>query len=490
MDTSFKYIPKDQRKKILLICDDIRVHSGVATVAKEMVMHTCQHFNWTQIAGAIKHPEKGKRFDLSEATDKETGLTDSSISLYPVDGYGNADLVRQIVKIEKPDAIFLITDPRYFTWLFNIENEIRKKIPIAYLNIWDDYPAPLYNRAFYESCDALLAISKQTRNINKIVLGDKGKNKIFKYIPHGLNTDYYHPIQENTLHHENMKNYKHKLFGGLEKDFVMLFNSRNIRRKQIPDSMVAFRLFLDSLPKEEAEKCAFVLKTEKVTNEGTDLLAVKELLFDEKYPNSIYFIEKGISNEELNLLYNIADVQILLTSNEGWGLTLTEAMLAGTPIIANVTGGMQDQMRFEYDEDEGPGVKKGDWVDFDEDFPSNHLGTYKKHGEWAFPVFPSNRSMQGSPQTPYIWDDRCTAEDAFEQIRTVYDLDPEERKRRGEEGRKWAIGDEAGFTGEKMGNRIIEALDELFDTWKPREKFELIDTDTDDKRVLTHNIVY
>jgi hypothetical protein len=33
-------IPKDKRKKILLICDDIRVHSGVATVAKEIVVHT------------------------------------------------------------------------------------------------------------------------------------------------------------------------------------------------------------------------------------------------------------------------------------------------------------------------------------------------------------------------------------------------------------------------------------------------------------------
>ena len=42
----------------------------------------------------------------------------------------------------------------------------------------------------------------------------------------------------------------------------------------------------------------------------------------------------------------MSDAQILLTSNEGWGLTLTEAMLTGNPIIANVTGGMQDQMRF------------------------------------------------------------------------------------------------------------------------------------------------
>ena len=68
---------------------------------------------------------------------------------------------------------FLITDPRYFTWLFQIENEIRSKIPIAYLNIWDDYPAPAYNKEFYESCDALLGISKQTVNINKLVLRDR-----------------------------------------------------------------------------------------------------------------------------------------------------------------------------------------------------------------------------------------------------------------------------------------------------------------------------
>ena len=53
-------------------------------------------------------------------------------------------------------------------------------------------------------------------------------------------------------------------------------------------------------------------------------------------------IRDRLNDEQLNWLYNIADVQMLLTSNEGWGLTLTEAILSGTPIIANVTGGMQD----------------------------------------------------------------------------------------------------------------------------------------------------
>ena len=487
MSKHFKYLPSNERKKILLICDDIRVHSGVATVAKEMVLHTAQHFNWVQIAGAIKHPDKGKRFDLSSDTNKESGLDDSSVMLYPVDGYGDPDLIRQIIKLEKPDALFIITDPRYFTWLFQIENEIRKTLPIIYLNIWDDYPAPLYNKSFYESCDALLAISKQTKNINKIVLGEKAESKLIKYIPHGLNSKMYFPIDRNS---EEMNDLRKSIFGDREVDFLMFFNSRNIRRKQIPDAMMAFRMFLDTLPKEKADKCAFLLHTEVTSDHGTDLEAIRELLFEEKYPDAIYFSTSKVSAKELNLLYNLVDVQILLTSNEGWGLTLTEAMLAGTPFIANVTGGMQDQMRFEYDMDEGPGVKKGEWIDFDEDFPSNHLGTYKKHGEWAFPVFPTSRSLQGSPQTPYIWDDRCTAEDAATQIRKVYKLSPEERDEKGKKGREWALGDEAGFTAVKMSNRIIEAIDELFDTWEPREKYELIDTDINTKNTQTHSLIY
>ena len=120
MNKDFKYIPKDKRKKILLICDDIRVHSGVATVAKEIVLHTAQHFNWVQIAGSIKHPDKGKILDLSKSTNEETGLTDSSTILYPADGYGDSSVVREIIARENPDAIMLFTDPRYFIWLFNI----------------------------------------------------------------------------------------------------------------------------------------------------------------------------------------------------------------------------------------------------------------------------------------------------------------------------------------------------------------------------------
>ena len=275
--------------------------------------------------------------------------------------------------------------------------------------------------------------------------------------------------------------FRKNFFKGKEYDFVLFFNSRNIRRKQIPDTMMAFKLFLDSLTPEQAKKCALVLHTETISEHGTDLLAVKELFFD-GYEDNIIFSTDKKDPKHMNFLYNLADAQILLTSNEGWGLALTEAMLAGLPIIANVTGGMQDQMRFEND--------KGKWVDFDANVPSNHRGTYKKHGKWAFPVFPSNISIMGSPPTPYIFDDRCRPEDATERIKELYDMSISERVERGLAGREWATSDEAGLTSEKMANRAIEAIDELFATWKPREKFEFINTNEVKKRVLNHKLIY
>jgi len=477
MNQSFAYLPQNERKKILLICDDIRVHSGVATVARELVLNTAQHFNWVNVGGAINHPEVNKRMDLSADTNNNTGLTDSSVILYPTNGYGDARLIRHLIQVEKPDAIFLITDPRYFIWLFQIENEIRKKMPIIYLNIWDDYPAPMYNRSYYESCDALLSISKQTKNINTLVLGDKAKNKILQYVPHGLNENIFKPL-DNT---PELKEFKKKLFGGKEIDFALFFNSRNIRRKQIPDTMMAYKLFVDGLSEEQAKRCAFVLHTQVVDDNGTDLEAVRELLFGDDKKYNIIFSPSMLPADQMNLLYNSTDCQILLTNNEGWGLSLTEALLVGNPIIANVTGGMQDQMRFS---------KKGKWIDFDAKFPSNHNGTIKEHGEWAFPVYPTNRSIQGSPITPYIWDDRCNAEDAAEQIKAVYNLSKEERKSRGLKGREWALSDEAGFTGKKMGVNVINTLDKLFKTWKPREKYELVNANETKPKTVPHELVY
>lgn len=154
------------------------MNSGIATMSRELVMGTVHKYDFASIAGAIKHPEAGKVIDLNDAVRKETGVADAYVRLYPTDGYGNDQIIFQIMEIEKPDAILFFTDPRYWAWLFAIENQIRKTIPMTYLQIWDSNPYPMWNRPSYQSCDALFSISKQTHNLVEHVLGSENCLKL------------------------------------------------------------------------------------------------------------------------------------------------------------------------------------------------------------------------------------------------------------------------------------------------------------------------
>jgi glycosyltransferase involved in cell wall biosynthesis len=319
-----------------------------------------------------------------------------------------------------------------------------------------------------------LAISKQTEILNKVVLGEYAKDKIVKYFPHGINENNFYPIKEGTEEYQNLMDFKQGLFGGVEYDFVLLFNSRNIRRKSIPDTILAFRHFLDQLPADKADKCCLVLHTHKIDDNGTNLPVVIDLFMGERN-KQVVFSNPGNDVAYMNRLYNSCDASVLLSSNEGWGLSLTESMMCGKMIIANVTGGMQDQMRFE--------DEKGNWIEFTEDFCTNHLGRYKKCGRWAIPVFPAGISIQGSPPTPYISDDRADFRDAAKAFREVYDMSKEERASRGASAREWVISDESMMSARKMSDTFIETVNLTFEKWKPRKRFHIIKVE--DKKINT-----
>jgi glycosyltransferase involved in cell wall biosynthesis len=476
------YIPKNQRKKILLLCDDIRMTSGISTMAREIIIGTAHHFNWVNVGAAINHPDKGKLLDISNDTNRIVGIDDSSVFIYASDGYGSQELVRSLIDREKPNAIMFFTDPRYWVWLFQMENEIRKKIPMIYLNIWDDYPAPIYNKAFYESCDSIMAISKQTLNINRLVLGDVAKDKILRYVPHGINEDVFFPITEfMKSENEKLDKLRTEIFGDFKPEFVILYNARNIRRKCTSDLIAAYSVFCDSIGKEAAKKCALLLHTEIADENGTDLSVVKELLCDPEY-QKVYFHTNKITPDGMNVLYNLADATALISSNEGWGLSLTESMMAGKMVIANVTGGMQDQLRFE--------DENGKWIDFDEKFCSNHFGKYKKHGEWGVGVFPTNMSLVGSIPTPYIFDDRCDFRDVAKSIKQIYDLPIEERQRRGLAGRTWVTSKDSMMSAKHMCENVTSTIEDTLNNFKPRKDFELIKVKKLERKKILHPLTY
>ena len=452
------------KRTIMLLSDDLRMSSGVGTMSREIVLGTLQHYNWVQIGGAIKHPEAGKIVDMNESVREETGIEDAELMIYPTSGYGNQEIVRDLIVRHQVDALLIYTDPRFWGWLFQMEHEIRQHIPIYYYNIWDDLPYPMYNRNFYDSVDLLMNISKQTVNIVKNVRTEYEDWQV-TYVPHGCNTEAFYPI---TSLHDEWEELKSFRAGLADKDieFIVLYNSRNIRRKMPGDVVLAFKTFCDMLPKEKADKCALLMHTQPRDENGTDLPELVKAVAPEA---KVYFSDQKLDNKHMNFLYNMADVTINIASNEGWGLSTTESLLTETPIIVNVTGGLQDQCGFK--KEDGSYITVDDYTT---EWGSNHDGKYKECGEWAKPVFPSSISLVGSIPTPYIFDDRCRWDDAADKIKEWYDMGDEERKRCGELGREYAFSEKAGMTAEMMCQNFIDKMDTAFDKWTPRNRYEIV----------------
>ena len=463
-----------KKKKILLLSDDLRMSSGVGTMSREIVMGTAHHFDWVQIGGAIKHPEEGQVFDLSEDVNKEKGIDNAYVKIYPINGYGNPDLLRNLINAERPDAIMIYTDPRFWQWLYHMEHEIRQNIPIFYYNIWDDFPAPQYNESYYESCDLMMNISKQTYAIVDEVSKRKPRTDWDStYVPHGINTDLFYPIPPLHEEYEEVMEMKKQIFSIQNTDdieFVLFYNNRNIRRKMTSDALLAFQEFRNRLPKEKQDKVAFLLHTQPMDENGTDLRRLVRHLMPEC---NIVFSQDKLTSKKLNQMYNVADVTINIASNEGFGLGTAESLISGTPIIVNVTGGLQDHCGFAID---GKYLTKNDYKKIKSlhDWRMWENNEDLTHGEWVKPVWPRTRALQGSIPTPYIFDDRADWIDVADNIEDWFNTPHEEREKFGELGRQYAYLDEVGFTAENMCGRFMKDMDKAFDVWKPRKRYEII----------------
>jgi hypothetical protein len=477
------YIKKQDRKTILFLADDMRLPSGIGTMTRELIVGNAHRYNFVHVGGAINHPEMGKILDLSEDINKQVGIDDANVIIYPYNGYGDPDLIRLLLERHSIDAIVHFTDPRYWIWLYRMSAEVRQRVPIFYYHIWDDLPAPHYNRPYYESCDLLMGISKQSDNIARLVLGEgnyvdldtnppaeiisKSLPKTC-FVPHGIDHNTFFPIERAD---ERVKAMRKHLFGDADPEFVLFYNNRNIRRKMTSDAILAFKKFYDNAKRRSKESgesrypdCRFVLHTQRADENGTDLPAVIDVICPELV-DKIHITDSRLTSQDLNVLYNSCDVVINIASNEGWGLSSTEGLMTGRVLINNVTGGLQDQCRFEDD--------NGDWIAFNDKFASNHGGRYRNHGVWVKPVFPAAINLQGSIPTPYIFDDRCDVRDVAHALMEWYEMPAEDRSICGLAGRQWACSEEASMTAEKMSLKFSQAVDKVLDNWITPKRFNL-----------------
>jgi len=428
----------ENRKKILVLSDHPLVPSGVGIQTKYLIegLLETNQYKFVCMGGALKHPSMEPQHVAPEK------FGEGNWMIYPVEGHGNKDILRAFLKKEKPDAVLMVTDPRFFVWVWEMEDEVRSVCPLLYWHVWDNDPTPDFNNVFYNSTDAIGCISLKTYGL---LQGLEYKN--LDYIPHGLPDQLFKPLPD-----EQVKKFKDDHYGPhKDKKFIVMWNNRNARRKQTGDVIASFAKFAEKVGKENV---ALFMHTACGDPEGQNVTAVADKFNISK---NLIISEQKVHAEQLNSYYNAADCVINIASNEGFGLGTLESLFAGTPIIVHMTGGLQFQI--------------GDWYEKIKDFSNQDKMTRgaKKlwksgQGNWfGAPVFSASRSCTGSQQIPYIYDDRVSHEDTVEALIKLYNMKAKDRKELGLRGREWVC---KTFSLKDM----IDKWDKLFSN--TMEKFE------------------
>jgi len=380
---------EEKKMKILTLGDSPLLCSGVGTQTKYLIegLLGTGKYEVVSLGGAIKHdsyqPQKFQQWG-------------DAWTIYPIDGYGTPELVRQFLDHEKPDAVFFISDPRFYHWLLNLSDEINdRNIPLMWWTIWDALPVPAFNKGFYDSCTFLGCISKVT---HKIVC-ELGSSENSEYIPHAVDSDVFKQHSEEDI----LKRRASAL--GVNKDrFVIFYNSRNARRKMTGDVLAATKKLIDEVG---SEKVFLLMHTNPKDSEGGDLEQVGRMLGLTN--QQLAFSTGRLPMEALADLYNLADVTINISSQEGFGLSCLESMSCGTPVVVNKTGGLQDQ----------PVADDG--------------------SVFGVLIEPAARNLVGSQQIPFILDERCNVDDVAKALKTVYDMSREERREMGTKAREHTL---------------------------------------------------
>ena len=406
----------DKKIKILTLSDHPLSPSGVGTQTKyfiEALIKTGK-FEFICLGGAMKH----ENYDVQKIAPYEDDWT-----IIPVDGYGDAAKIRSIIRNEKPDLLWFMTDPRFYEWLWFMENEIRPLIPMVYYHVWDNNPPPMFNRPFYLSNDTIVSISKVTHEVVSAVSPEIDNI----YHPHAVDSKVFAPKTDQQI-----QELKDNNFPNDNKEKVLFFwNNRNARRKQSGSLVYWFNEFANEVGRENVR---LIMHTDPNDQHGQPLEYMLQELGND---GTIMISKQKLPPSILADMYNMADCTINISDAEGFGLATLESLSCGTPIIATMTGGLQEQ------------VTDGE--------------------EWfGVGIEPSARSVIGSQQVPYIYEDRINKEDFINALHKVYNMSKKERKEVGLKGREHVL---KNYNFENYCDKwveIIEQIHEKYGSWDTR----------------------
>ena len=415
----------DKKIKILTLSDHPLLPSGVGTQTKYVIegLLDSGKFQVLSLGGAVKH-------NSYEPT--KTDKYGDDWVIIPVDGYGTPDYIRSILHNEKIDMIYFMTDPRFYGWLWEMEDEVRPLVPMVYYHVWDNKPYPTFNKRWYESTDVIASISKVTSDIVQNVAPDVEEH----YIPHAVDENIFKRLTEEQIQTVKGNNPKAK------DKFIVGWVNRNARRKQSGTLLFWWKDFCDRIGH---DKAVLVMHTDLRDPHGQPLdVLAGHLGLDQ---GQVMFSTQKVASEHLSTIYNMSDVVVNISDAEGFGLGTLEALSCETPIIVNMTGGLQEQ------------VTDGK--------------------EWfGVGIEPASKAVIGSPQVPWIYEDRLNKDDFVDALEKMYNMTPEERH---EMGKKGAAHVKNNYGFDKFQKRWVDLLLDVherhgsWDTRKGYKAWEVID---------------
>ena len=410
VDLEFKPQEVQKKIKILTISDHPLSPSGVGTQTKYFIAEMLKtgKFQFISMGGAIKH-ENYQPVGLEEFGEDWI--------IFPTDGYGNPDSLRSMLRTQRPDMVWFMTDPRFFGWLWEMENEIRSLVPLVYYHVWDNFPYPSYNKSWYDSTDVVVTISKLTSNIVQTV----APNVKERYLPHAIPTEVF-----KKMSNIDVQQYRKSNLGIDEDTFLLFWNNRNARRKQSGSLIFWYKDFLTKMKKANKDaKAVLLMHTEPNDPNGQDLYAIINNLGLTNGEVRISTVKVDLAN--LAMIYNAADATIGISDAEGFGLATFESLACETPIIATMTGGLQEQ------------VTKIDKVSEAIMLKRNNKAKKVIECEHGIGIEPASKAIIGSQEVPYIYEDRLAGKDVTNALLKMYEYGPEKRAELGKAGRQHVI---------------------------------------------------
>lgn len=405
------------KKKVIVLSDHALSPSGVGNQTRHLINGLLAKGGWTfrQFGAAIKHQSY------------ETIAVNEDFIIKPIDGFGDRNLIRVALATEKPDAILIFTDPRFFTWLFEMEDEIHQVCPIAWWHVWDNNPVPVFNDPYYMGTDLLNCHSYLTYEMVSKLYPEKTN-----FIPHALPPGLFHRMPSYMRSH-----HRSKLLGESRKDHMIgLWINRNARRKRPSDVIESWSIFLKNLQEKHGHRNAtLIMHTDPFDQEGPNLVEVAKLMGIDA---NVVFSKERLDYEKMNILHNISDFCINISYAEGFGLSTLESMTVGNPIVAIKTGGLTRQVVDHRDGSEN-GV--------------------------ALPV--ELRTLVGSQTVPYIYEDYVTNETIAKAYMRLFEMGPDGREKLGTKAMNYA---NTEFNYQKTIDEWDRTLTDLIDNWKTKRK--------------------